>query len=478
MPPSRWRASTGPGSRSRAASNHFGPVAPYNYLAAQEGFASIAAATATTTIAPTGGAEARLGQQPHRVSACRIREATRSSSTWQVSVVARAKIRDALKQGRAIPDTWATDREGRPTTDPKAALDGFLQPIGGYKGYGLALIVDLFAGVLSGAAYLTRVESWSDHPEKPQDLGHFFIVIDTRVLGAGDWLAQRVEDFAAILRSTPRSDPDVAVRLPGRSSSSEWRSSVAMASPSTRRCSTSSACWRPHDRVSAGAAARRVSRGVFRAHRRILPHLDREPRLLDPHARDLFGVGEGAQAPVPVFAHAHRRRCVRIPRQPGRDPQGKGDRLRLRRRALCPQFRRAALHPGLLAGAIFVAPWLLVRSIAFNAHNSRFRGLRFRFHGRYGEAFKIFILYGLVTLVTLGLGYFYLKTRLTEFIVRRHEYGATAFEVASLHRAFARAYGRFLLLGIVGFAAVGVLAASLFVSVAGGPMPRRRSRGP
>ena len=125
----------------------------------------------------------------------------------------------------------------------------------------------------------------------------------------------------------------------------------------------------------------------------------------------------------------------------------------------------------LLVGGIFVAPWLLVRSIAFNAHNSRFRGLRFRFHGRYAEAFKIFILYGLVTLVTLGLGYFYLKTRLTEFIVRRHEYGATAFEVASLHRAFARAYGRFLLLGIAAFAAVGILAASLFLSVVGGPLP-------
>jgi LDH2 family malate/lactate/ureidoglycolate dehydrogenase len=132
-----------------------------------------------------------------------------------VSVVARAKIRDALKQGRAIPDTWATDREGRPTTDPKAALDGFLQPIGGYKGYGLALIVDLFAGLLSGAAYLTHVQSWSDAPEKPQELGHFFIVIDTRALGPASWLSERLEDFVAILRSTPRTDPGVPVRLPG-----------------------------------------------------------------------------------------------------------------------------------------------------------------------------------------------------------------------------------------------------------------------
>ena len=204
----------GTGVAFARASNHFGPVSPYNYLAAQEGFASIAGSNATTTIAPTGGAEARLGNSPVGFGVPNP-GGDPVILDMAMSVVARAKIRDALKEGRAIPDTWATDREGRPTTDPKAALDGFLQPIGGYKGYGLALIVDLFAGLLSGAAYLTHVESWSDHPEKPQDLGHFFIVIDTRALGAGDWLAERIADFARILRSTPRSDSAVPVRLPG-----------------------------------------------------------------------------------------------------------------------------------------------------------------------------------------------------------------------------------------------------------------------
>jgi LDH2 family malate/lactate/ureidoglycolate dehydrogenase len=180
--------SHGTGVAFARASNHFGPVAPYNYIAALEGFASIAGSNATTTIAPTGGAQARLGNSPVGYGVPNP-DADPIILDMAVSVVARAKIRDALKQGRAIPDTWATDREGRPTTDPKAALDGFLQPIGGYKGYGLALIVDLFAGLLSGAAYLTHVQSWSDAPEKPQELGHFFIVIDTRALGPASWLS-------------------------------------------------------------------------------------------------------------------------------------------------------------------------------------------------------------------------------------------------------------------------------------------------
>lgn len=195
-------------------SNHFGPVAPYNFIAAQSGFASIIGSNATTTIAPWGGREARLGNSPlgfgipHPGGDPVILD-------MAMSVVARAKIRNAAKAGAQIPDTWATDRNGRATTDPNAALSGFLLPMGGHKGYGLALIVDLLAGVLSGAAYLSHVKSWVDAPEAPQDLGHFFLVIDTRGLGAAAALADRMKDFAEILHTTPPVDPAAPVLLPG-----------------------------------------------------------------------------------------------------------------------------------------------------------------------------------------------------------------------------------------------------------------------
>ena len=132
-----------------------------------------------------------------------------------MSVVARAKIRNALKRGETIPDTWATDSKGRATTDPKAALDGFLQPIGGHKGYGLALMVDLFSGLLSNAAYLTHVKSWVDAPDEPQNLGHFFILINTKVLGSPQWLTARMMDFASILHDSVPADPDRPVIVPG-----------------------------------------------------------------------------------------------------------------------------------------------------------------------------------------------------------------------------------------------------------------------
>jgi ureidoglycolate dehydrogenase (NAD+) len=195
-------------------SNHFGPVSPYSYIAAEAGFASMIASNASTTIAPWGGSDTRLGNNPLGFGVPHP-QGRPFLLDMAMSVVARAKIRNALKRGEAIPATWATDKQGRATTDPKQALDGFLQPFGGHKGYGLALLVDLFAGLLSDAAYLTHVKSWLDAPEQPQNLGHFFLLIDTKVLGSGAWLAQRMTDFAAILHASPPADSRQPVIVPG-----------------------------------------------------------------------------------------------------------------------------------------------------------------------------------------------------------------------------------------------------------------------
>ncbi|WP_299450202.1 Ldh family oxidoreductase [uncultured Pigmentiphaga sp.] len=195
-------------------SNHFGPIAPYAYLAAQEGFASMICSNATLTITPWGGREARLGNNPIGFGIPNP-AGQPVILDMAISVAARAKIRQALQRGEPIPPTWATDADGRPTSDPRAALAGFLLPMGGHKGYGLALIVDLLAGLLSGAAYLTHVKSWVDAPDSPQNLGHFFLLFDTARLGSPEWLAQRMTDFRAILVGTPPVDPERPVLLPG-----------------------------------------------------------------------------------------------------------------------------------------------------------------------------------------------------------------------------------------------------------------------
>jgi LDH2 family malate/lactate/ureidoglycolate dehydrogenase len=194
-------------------SNHFGPTIPYTYLAAQQGFASVVASNATTTIAPFGGRAARLGNNPLGIGVPNPR-GDPVILDMAMSVVARAKIRRAAAHGEAIPASWATDKDGQPTTNPEAALGGFLLPVGGYKGYGLALMVDLLAGLLSNAAYLTHVSSWADAPGAPQNLGHFILCIDTGRLGDAAWLGAAMQDFIHIVKDTPAAEPDRPVLLP------------------------------------------------------------------------------------------------------------------------------------------------------------------------------------------------------------------------------------------------------------------------
>lgn len=195
-------------------SNHFGPVMPYALIAAEAGFASVIASNATTTIAPWGGRDTRIGNNPLGIGVPNP-GGDPVILDMALSVAARAKIREHAARGEAIPQGWATDAEGQPTTDAAAALKGFLLPVGGHKGYGLAVMVDLLAGLLSGAAYLTHVRAWDKDPGSAQNLGHVFIAIDAAKLGPAEALRARMADFAAILHATPPADPARPVLLPG-----------------------------------------------------------------------------------------------------------------------------------------------------------------------------------------------------------------------------------------------------------------------
>ena len=120
---------------------------------------------------------------------------------------------------------------------------------------------------------------------------------------------------------------------------------------------------------------------------------------------------------------------------------------------------------GVMLAAVFVVPWLLVRSFAFNAYNSAFRNIRMHFRGTYGRCLKLLVGYGLLTIITFGLGYFWLKTRMTEFIVRNHYYGTTQFDVPDLKKSFFKVYGNMIGLGILLGLALFALSLGLFAAM-------------
>ena len=156
-------------------SNHFGTAAFYTKMAAERGMLGFACTNLTGKIAPYGSAEPFMGTNPISIAA--------PSNTIPLvldmtpSVVALGKLILAQKLGQQIPLGWALDRDGKPTTDPAEGRKGSLIPIGGPKGSGLAIMVDVLSGVLSGAGYGPHLHDLYEF-DAPQGVGHFLGAID------------------------------------------------------------------------------------------------------------------------------------------------------------------------------------------------------------------------------------------------------------------------------------------------------------
>ncbi|MEY3283530.1 MAG: hypothetical protein RIR86_1543, partial [Acidobacteriota bacterium] len=115
----------------------------------------------------------------------------------------------AAREGRSIPEGWALDAQGQPTTDPQKGLEGMMLPTGGVKGSMLALMVELLCCALSGASYGFEADSFFSATGNRPRIGQAFLVLDPEALGGGDLFNQRVE----LLISAMLADDEV--RLPG-----------------------------------------------------------------------------------------------------------------------------------------------------------------------------------------------------------------------------------------------------------------------
>jgi len=206
-------------------SNHCGALIPYGLKACDAGFILQAGTNASTGMPPWGGSEARIGNNPFCVAAP-IGGGPHFLLDMAMSVAARGKIRAARDAGKPIPKGWAVDKQGVTTTDPVAALKGFLAPMGGHKGSGMSQAVDILCGVLNSAQFLTGVGSWQDNPEIPSELGHFFLLIDPVRLIGKDQFNNAMERFRNIILETPAADSDQPVRLPGQAEQAQRQQAI------------------------------------------------------------------------------------------------------------------------------------------------------------------------------------------------------------------------------------------------------------
>ncbi len=205
---------SGIGVVSVRRSTHFGMAATYVLQALEAGMVSMVFTNASRAMPPWGGREPLLGTSPLAVGVPGGRLAP-FVLDMSPSIAARGKIRIAEKRGAQIPLGWALDAEGRPTTDPTAALAGVVLPIGGPKGSGLAMMMDIFCGVLSGAAYAGDVGDQYRGFDRPQDVGHFFLAMRPDLFVPVDEVRARMDVLVQRIRDCPRAEGFDEILMPG-----------------------------------------------------------------------------------------------------------------------------------------------------------------------------------------------------------------------------------------------------------------------
>lgn len=198
-------------------SQHFGALSYYCNWAAKRDMILLAMTNCEPSMAPTGSSKPYFGTNPLASSfptgigyPVKIDLAT--------SLVARGNIIAAQKQGDSIPPNWALTENGNRTTDPAEALMGTVLPMAGHKGYALALMVEAFAGVLSGSAIGSAIGSMYDDMEHKQNVGHFFCLFDISAFMEVDTFKQRIDKTIDEIKSQQKRSGVDEILIPGERS--------------------------------------------------------------------------------------------------------------------------------------------------------------------------------------------------------------------------------------------------------------------
>jgi LDH2 family malate/lactate/ureidoglycolate dehydrogenase len=196
-------------------SNHFGAAAPFAQMACAHDMIGFSYTIGGINhMVPWGGAEARLGNNPFAVALPAGRERP-VVLDMACSVAARGKIIVAAKEGTPIPADWAVGPDGQATTDAVEALKGFVQPVGGPKGYALTLIIGLLSTMLSGAAFGSEVTHMYDDFERPQNIGHLFGVLPVNLFEDVEVFRARMDKAIGEMRNARRAAGVERIYLPG-----------------------------------------------------------------------------------------------------------------------------------------------------------------------------------------------------------------------------------------------------------------------
>jgi L-2-hydroxycarboxylate dehydrogenase (NAD+) len=214
-------------------SNHAGPAQLYPRMASAQDMIGIYFCVGNTNLVPPwGGTEVLLSTNPIAIA---VPGAKHPSIVLDMATTNTAfgKIRLKAQRGEPMPEGWMIDREGKPLTDAKRASEGFLLPIGGAKGYGLALMIGLLAGTLNGGAFGRDVIDYTVDSKTPSNTGQSILVVDIAAFADVQSFKQDVDEVWDEMKSSPTLPGVDEVRLPGERSEKVYRDRMAHGVPLT-----------------------------------------------------------------------------------------------------------------------------------------------------------------------------------------------------------------------------------------------------
>jgi LDH2 family malate/lactate/ureidoglycolate dehydrogenase len=179
---------------------------------------------------PWGGTEVLLSTNPIAIAVPGSRHPS-IVLDMATTNTALGKIRLKAQRNEPIPEGWMIDRQGKPLTDPKRASEGFLVPVGGPKGYGLALMFGLLAGTLNGAAFGRDVVNYTKDSKTPSNTGQAILALDIATFADVQTFKEKVDEVWEMMKSSPTLPSVDEVRLPGERSGLLYTERVANGVP-------------------------------------------------------------------------------------------------------------------------------------------------------------------------------------------------------------------------------------------------------
>ncbi|MDB4821050.1 Ldh family oxidoreductase [Candidatus Pelagibacter sp.] len=215
---------TGIGLVAVKNSGHYGLSGYYAEQAVKKGLMVMIFTNAPPAVAPHGALKSLFGTNP-------ICFGTPTGSKipfildTSISMINRGKIRVAAREGTKIPEGVALDKFGKPTTDPKKALEGVQLPIAGFRGSGLAWMVDILSGVLTGGNHAGRVKDPFTDFSGPQNIGHLFFVLKPNLF-VGNSFNKRIKDNIKTIKKLPKIKGVKEILYPGQSKFNRYKNNL------------------------------------------------------------------------------------------------------------------------------------------------------------------------------------------------------------------------------------------------------------